>query len=102
MTDNFAARWWRSFVLDPIRKAEAEARANPGGGGKTVVVLVVVALMLTLQHYLLQGGPLRKTYLLLQDIGLARVASWFDAPLEWALFDDRKSLGVTDRPRSRN
>ncbi len=92
MTDNFAVRWWRSFVLDPLRKADAEARANPGGGGKALAVLVTVALMLTVQHYFLAGTPLRKTRDLLRDIGLESVAGWFDAPLRWSLEDERLSL----------
>jgi membrane protease YdiL (CAAX protease family) len=86
----FLVRWWRSFVLEPLRQADEEARLRPSGGGKVVTVLVTVAVMLTLQHYLM-GRELPRTRRLLQQIGLTTVAGWLDTPIGWWL-DERRSL----------
>jgi membrane protease YdiL (CAAX protease family) len=84
-------RWWRSFVLDPLQRADEEARKQPGSGGKVVAVLVIVAVMLTLQHYLLQDEPLLKTRQLMRELGLNTLAGWLDYPVEWS-FERRKGL----------
>jgi membrane protease YdiL (CAAX protease family) len=72
------ARWWRQFVLAPLRQADADARARAADGGegdrKALTVLVAAALLLTLQHYVCiayeVGGALR----LLRALGLAGLA----------------------------
>ncbi len=88
--------WLRAFVLDPLRRADDEARTQPGSGGKVVTVAVTAAVMLTLQHYLLMSKPLLKTCTLLREIGLGAVADWFRKPLEWVWsidpVDERLSL----------
>jgi membrane protease YdiL (CAAX protease family) len=89
---NAVVTWWRAFVLDPLRRADDEARTNPGSGVKVVIVAATAAIMLTLQHYLLQTGPLRRTCDLLRQIGLSFVADWFNKPLEWTLLNERLSL----------
>ena len=85
-------RWWRSFVLDPLRRADEEARAQPGGGGKLVTVLVTAALMLTLQHYLLTPTALASTQHLLHEIGLDSLADKLNVPMRWSngLIEDRR------------
>jgi membrane protease YdiL (CAAX protease family) len=74
------ARWWRGFIVAPLRQANAEARAflaSPAGRGvdrKTVAVLLTAALVLTLHYY--QGRPddLQWVADLLGFVGLARAA----------------------------
>jgi membrane protease YdiL (CAAX protease family) len=95
MADNFAVRWWRSFVLEPLRRADEEARAHPGSGVRVVAIMVTAALMLTLQHYLLTGPSLYRTRALLRDIGLGFVADWLNAPVGWnigGIEDERRFL----------
>ncbi len=91
---NFLVRWWRAFVLEPLRRADEEARERPGGGGKVVTVMVTVALMLTLQHYLL-GRELPRTRNLMREIGLVTVADWLNTPIGWSfgtIEDERRAL----------
>jgi membrane protease YdiL (CAAX protease family) len=74
------ARFWDSFVLEPLRASQNEARAylNSDAGrrfdGKVVIVLVSTAVLLTLQHYLLQYQEFQPTMQMLRELGLSRLA----------------------------
>jgi membrane protease YdiL (CAAX protease family) len=72
----FLVRWWRSFVLAPLRQADEEARRYPGSGGRVVAILVIVAVMLTLQHYFLLSDELYDTLDLMKRLGLVSLANW--------------------------
>jgi membrane protease YdiL (CAAX protease family) len=73
----FLLRWWRSFVLAPLRQADEEAHRHPGSGRRVVTILVVVAVMLTLQNYFLLSDSLYDTLDLMKRLGLVRFASWW-------------------------
>jgi membrane protease YdiL (CAAX protease family) len=69
-------RWWRGFVVAPLRRADDEARAylatgaSRGFDGKTVTVLLTTALVLTVQYYLCQAREFPETMRLLRRLGL--------------------------------
>lgn len=93
-------RWWRSFVLAPLRRANEESRVyleSPAGRGvdrKVIAVLLLTALFVTLHHY--QGEVQQLTWIpwLLARIGLtgpaAAVGDWIAAAraslIDWWTF----------------
>jgi membrane protease YdiL (CAAX protease family) len=64
---NWLTRFWRGFVLAPLRQADDEARAIINGtnaaaaGRKALTVLVLTALLLTLQFYFCKPDGLWRT-----------------------------------------
>jgi membrane protease YdiL (CAAX protease family) len=99
-SDKFAAasapwlrRWWRGFVVAPLRRAEEEARARRAAdaGGldrKTVTVLLGAAVLLTMQRYLCMADEVGRILDRLDGLGL----SWLTEPL--AAARDERSLAA--------
>src|SRR4051794_13652350 len=59
-------RFWRWFVVAPLRQAEAESRAltaaeADAAGHKALIVLLTAALLLTLQFYFCRIDALPRT-----------------------------------------
>jgi uncharacterized protein len=73
----FFLRWWRSFVLAPLREADEEARLRLGGAGRPLTILILVAVLLTLQHYLLLDEALLSTLSLMRRLGLGWLSDWW-------------------------
>jgi hypothetical protein len=73
-------RWWRGFVLAPLRRADEESRAylaSPAArraDAKAVTVLVAAALVLTLQRYACMTDEVNQTFGLLTRLGLGALA----------------------------
>ena len=73
-------RWWRGFVLAPLRRADEESRAylaSPaarGADAKALTVLVAAAVLLTLQRYACMTDELNRTFDLLTRVGLGPLA----------------------------
>jgi membrane protease YdiL (CAAX protease family) len=93
MTD-FLARWWSEFVLVPLRRADADARAAAArgeAGGKTLTVLVAAALLLTLQRYSCLTDEIDSVLGMLRRVGLGGLSGSLAglraghplAPLAW-------------------
>ena len=80
MADGFRA-WCRSFLFDPLKQADEEARNTRDGGGKVVAILVTVAVMLTLQHYFLLPDELRTTLRLFRELGFTSFPDFWEATL---------------------
>jgi len=73
-------RWWRGFVLAPLRRADEESRAylaSPAArraDAKAIAVLVAAAVVLTLQRYACMTDELYQTFDLLTRLGLGALA----------------------------
>ncbi len=73
-------RWWRGFVLAPLRRADEESRAylaSPaarGADAKALTILVAAAFVLTLQRYACMTDELNQTFDLLTRLGLGALA----------------------------
>lgn len=74
------SRWWREFVVAPLRRADDEARAyldSPAArrlDGKALTILITVAVMLTLIHYLCMQNEAANNVARLRAVGLDRFA----------------------------
>jgi membrane protease YdiL (CAAX protease family) len=91
------SRWWRSFVVAPLRQAEEEQRAflaSPRSRDidwRVLTVLITTALVLAFQRYFLVGRrPFSLAMGFLRAIGLEDLARW------WTL-----ALGNADEYRTR-
>jgi uncharacterized protein len=73
-------RWWRGFVLAPLRRANEESRAylaSPASrraDAKALTVLVAAAVVLTVQRYACMTDELNQTFDLLTRLGLGPLA----------------------------
>jgi membrane protease YdiL (CAAX protease family) len=70
-------RWCWEFVAEPLRRADADALANPQKGidKKTLTILLSAAFLLTVQRYLFYTDELDRTAELLRGLALP---TWAD------------------------
>jgi membrane protease YdiL (CAAX protease family) len=95
MPDCFSGllRWWRSFAVAPLVRADADARAwqqaHPGVDWKSLTVLVGVAVLLTVQRYFAMSDGLYRALDLLRALGfdlhVPSARQHLAAMLYWAL-----------------
>ncbi len=80
-------RLWPAFVLEPLARVDAEARAFLASAPsrhpdrKVITVLVTAALCLTAQHYVAMSDTLVPLARTLRSLGLGAAADWLTATM---------------------